>query len=54
MNAFVPMLAHEVGAKDLELVEKDVRLHSLLASLTRHPVFSPHLAFKGGTCLIKC
>jgi Nucleotidyl transferase AbiEii toxin, Type IV TA system len=54
MMAFVPMLAEHLGVKDQELLEKDVRLHALLASLVRDPTFGPHLAFKGGTCLIKC
>lgn len=54
MRAFVPMLAEHLGVKDLELLEKDVRLHALLGSLVRDPTFGPHLVFKGGTCLIKC
>lgn len=54
MRPFVPMLAQHLGVKDQELLEKDVRLHTLLASLVRDPTFGPHLAFKGGTCLIKC
>ncbi|MGI0155177.1 MAG: nucleotidyl transferase AbiEii/AbiGii toxin family protein [Thermoplasmata archaeon] len=48
------MLAQHLGVKDQELLEKDVRLHALLARLVRDPTFGPHLAFKGGTCLIKC
>lgn len=54
MRPFVPMLAQHLGVKDQELLEKDIRLHTLLASLVRDPTFGPHLAFKGGTCLIKC
>ncbi len=54
MKSFVPMLAQHLGVKDQELLEKDVRLHTLLGSLARDPSFGPHLAFKGGTCLIKC
>lgn len=54
MRAFVPMLAEHLGVKDLEFLEKDVRLHALLGSLVRDPTFGPHLVFKGGTCLIKC
>jgi predicted nucleotidyltransferase component of viral defense system len=48
------MLAEHLGIPDQELLEKDVRLHLLLGSLTRDAKFGPHLAFKGGTCLIKC
>lgn len=48
------MLAEHLGVTDQELLEKDVRLHALLGSLVRDPTFGPHLAFKGGTCLIKC
>ena len=54
MMAFVPMLAEHLGVKDQELLEKDVRLHALLGNLVRDPRFGSHLAFKGGTCLIKC
>lgn len=48
------MLARHLGVGDLELLEKDVRLHALLESLAHDPTFGPRLAFKGGTCLIKC
>lgn len=54
MMPFVSMLAQRLGVKDQELLEKDVRLHALLGSLVRDPTVGPHLAFKGGTCLIKC
>lgn len=54
MMALVPMLAEHLGVKDQELLEKDVRLHALLASLIRDPTFGPHLVFKGGTCITKC
>ncbi len=54
MRSFVPMLSQHLGVNDLELLEKDVRLHALLGRLVRDPTFGPHLAFKGGTCLIKC
>jgi predicted nucleotidyltransferase component of viral defense system len=47
------MLAEHLGVHDQELLEKDVRLHLLLGSLTHDPTFGPPLAFKGGTCLIK-
>jgi Nucleotidyl transferase AbiEii toxin, Type IV TA system len=52
--ALVPMLSEHLGVKDQELLEKDVRLHALLASLVGDPTFGPDLVFKGGTCLIKC
>lgn len=54
MRTLVPMLAEHLNLPDQELLEKDVRLHRLLGSLSRDPNFGPHLAFKGGTCLIKC
>jgi hypothetical protein len=54
MMAFIPMLSEHLGVKDQELLERDVRLHALLGSLARDPTFASHLAFKGGTCLIKC
>jgi predicted nucleotidyltransferase component of viral defense system len=54
VKSIVPMLADRLQVKDQDLVEQDVRLHLLLGSLTRDPTFGSHLAFKGGTCLIKC
>lgn len=54
MISFLPMLAQHLGVKDQELLEKDVRLHSLLGAIARDPSVGPHLVFKGGTCLIKC
>ncbi|MHB1435459.1 MAG: nucleotidyl transferase AbiEii/AbiGii toxin family protein [Thermoplasmata archaeon] len=54
MISFIPMLAEHLGVEDQELLEKDVRLHSLLGALARDPQVGPHLVFKGGTCLIKC
>jgi hypothetical protein len=54
MMALTPMLSEHLGVKDLELLEKDVRLHALLGSFVRDPTFGSHLVFKGGTCLIKC
>jgi predicted nucleotidyltransferase component of viral defense system len=54
VRSFVPMLSEDLAIPDQGLLEKDVRLHLLLGSLTRDPNFGPHLAFKGGTCLIKC
>lgn len=54
MRVFVPMLATHAGVADQELLEKDVRLHTLLDALAGDAFFGPHLAFKGGTCLIKC
>ncbi len=54
MISFIPMLARRLHVPDQELLEQDVRLHSLLAALVGDVRFGPHLAFKGGTCLIKC
>jgi predicted nucleotidyltransferase component of viral defense system len=54
VRTIVPMLAEHLNIPDQELLEKDVRLHLLLGRLTRDTRFGPHLAFKGGTCLIKC
>ena len=54
MRTLVPMLAEQLNIPDQPLIEKDVRLHLLLGRLTRDRRFGPHVAFKGGTCLIKC
>lgn len=48
------MLAEHLVIGDQGLLEKDVRLHALLRTLASDTQFGPHLAFKGGTCLIKC
>jgi predicted nucleotidyltransferase component of viral defense system len=53
VRSLVPMLAEHLDIPDQELLEKDVRLHLLLGSLTRDANLGPQLAFKGGTCLIK-
>ncbi len=39
MISFIPMLAEHLGVKDQELLEKDVRLHSLLGAITRDRSF---------------
>ncbi len=54
MISFIPMLARHLGLNDQDLLEQDVRLHSLLAACVGDPALGPHLVFKGGTCLIKC
>lgn len=54
MKVFVPMLASHAGVRDLDLLEKDVRLHLLLETIVEDPTMGPELFFKGGTCLIKC
>jgi predicted nucleotidyltransferase component of viral defense system len=54
VRTLVPMLAEQLNIPDQPLIEKDVRLHLLLGRLTRDRRFGPHVAFKGGTCLIKC
>lgn len=53
LAAFVPPLGRHLAVEDPGLLEKDVRLHLLLARLARDERCST-LALKGGTCLIKC
>lgn len=47
------VLAREMGVQDVELVERDIRLHLLLGEVARMPC-ADELVFKGGTCLSKC
>lgn len=54
MKNYVPQLAAELGIQDQALLEKDIRLHSLLHHLTQESDIREDLSFKGGTCLIKC
>lgn len=54
LKAFVPALAQHAGVRDANLLEQDVRLHLLLAEIMADTELRESLAFKGGTCLIKC
>jgi predicted nucleotidyltransferase component of viral defense system len=47
------VLAREMGGRDVELVERDIRLHLLLREMSRFSS-ADELIFKGGTCLAKC
>lgn len=54
LKSFVPALGKHGGVENLDLLEKDVRIHLLLAALVEQEFLSQNLLFKGGTCLIKC
>ena len=50
----IDYIASKTGIQRRDLIEKDVLLHRILASLTENKDFSKNYVFKGGTCLIKC
>lgn len=54
LRAFLPPLAAATRITDHDLLERDVRLHVLLAEISADPRLSEDLVFKGGTLLIKC
>jgi len=54
VKSFVEMLAAHSAVRDGALLEHDVRLHFLLRDLAGDPNVGRRLAFRGGTCLVKC
>jgi predicted nucleotidyltransferase component of viral defense system len=50
--AFVNEVSKRTGVRRVDLIEKDILLHELLANISQSP-FADKLLFKGGTCLIK-
>lgn len=49
---FVNEVSKRTGVRRVDLIEKDVLLHEMLADISQSP-FADKLLFKGGTCLIK-
>lgn len=54
MMEYIPPLAASLDVQDHALLEKDIRLHALLHHFMTESTIREQLAFKGGTCLIKC
>jgi predicted nucleotidyltransferase component of viral defense system len=54
MKEFIEALAKKLDIQRKELIEKDIRIHLLLADLSQNAFFSHNFVFKGGTCLISC
>jgi predicted nucleotidyltransferase component of viral defense system len=53
MKSFIQEIGKLLDFPRLDLIEKDIRLHNLLLSLSKDEYFSKNFSFKGGTCLIK-
>lgn len=51
---FIDYLSDKLNIKRKELIEKDLILQSLLNEIESDGYLRDNLAFKGGTCLIKC
>lgn len=51
---FIDYLSDKLDIKRKDLIEKEIILHSLLNEVQSNDYFRNNLAFKGGTCLIKC
>ncbi len=51
---FIAFVSSKTGIDKLSLIEKDLLLHSILFDLIKNKDFRENIAFKGGTCLIKC
>jgi hypothetical protein len=49
---FVNEVSKGTGVRRVDLIEKDILLHEMLADISQSP-FADKLLFKGGTCLIK-
>ncbi|MFH0870658.1 MAG: nucleotidyl transferase AbiEii/AbiGii toxin family protein [archaeon] len=54
MSKIIDQLAADAGISNKTLLEKDLRLHMLLHAISKDEYLQANLAFKGGTCLIKC
>ena len=53
MKAFIEEVGRIIKFPRLDLIEKDMRLHSILSALSKDEFYSGNYLFKGGTCLIK-
>ena len=54
MKEFIDELSSRKDVKRKDLLEKDILIQKILLDLSKDEFFSKNLAFKGGTCLIKC
>ena len=51
---FIAFISEKTGIKNLELIEKDVLIHTILTKLCSNERFASNYLLKGGTCLVKC
>jgi len=54
MKEFIDEISKKLGFKRKDLLEKEIIIQKILQNLSKDDFFSKNLAFKGGTCLIKC
>ncbi len=54
MKEFIDELSKRFNVKRKDFLEKDIIIQKILLDLSKEEFFSSNLAFKGGTCLIKC
>jgi len=54
LNRLIDQIASDAKISDKVLLEKDLYLHKLLLAISKDEYLQENLAFKGGTCLIKC
>ncbi|MDK2983605.1 MAG: hypothetical protein PWP19_1083 [Thermococcaceae archaeon] len=53
-KSFANFVSRKTGIKNIDLVEWDYIIHTLLKELEKDPYFRENYIFKGGTCLVKC
>jgi len=53
-KSFANFVSKKVGIKNIDLVEWDYIIHTILKELEKDPHFRENYVFKGGTCLVKC
>ena len=54
MREFIEEISNLKNIKQRDLIEKDILIQKILLELSKDEFFLKNLAFKGGTCLIKC
>jgi len=54
MKEFIDEISKKLIFKRKDILEKEIIIQNLLQDLSKDDFFSKNLAFKGGTCLIKC
>ena len=54
MKEFIDEISKKLDFKRKDILEKEILIQNILHDLSKDNFFSKNLAFKGGTCLIKC
>lgn len=53
-KGFANFVSKKVGIKNIDFIEWDYIIHTILKELEKDPYFRENYVFKGGTCLVKC